>query len=220
MQNKEAIIIGATGLVGSHLLQRALDDARFSAVTLLGRRHCGREHPKLTEHLVDFSAPGDWEHLVQGDVLFLCLGTTRAKAGGKKAQYLVDHTYQFRVAEAAAKNGVHSLLLVSSAGARLNSPFFYMRMKAELERDIQALPIRRKVFIRPGALTGPRTERRTGEKVGVWLFRTLNRLGILRAHRPIHGDEVARALINASFAEEEGVHIHELQEVFVLSRQG
>ncbi len=220
MQKKEAIIIGATGLVGSHLLQRVLDDPRFSAVTLLGRRSCGTQHPRLQEHLVDFSAPKDWEQLVQGDVLFLCLGTTRAKAGGKKAQYLVDHTYQFRVAEAAAKNGVHSLLLVSSAGARLNSPFFYMRMKAELERDIESLPIPHKVFLRPGALTGPRVEKRSGENLGVWLLRGLNKLGVFRSHRPIHGDTVARALINASWDETEGLHIHELQEVFALSREG
>ena len=219
MENKKAIIIGATGLVGSHLLQRLLKDHRFTDITVLGRRSCGKQDPGLREHLVDFSDPESWTHLVQGDVLFLCLGTTRAKAGGKKAQYLVDHTYQLRVAEAAAKNGVHSLLLVSSAGARLSSPFFYMRMKAELERDIGSLSIPRKVFVRPGALTGPRTEKRRGENMGVWVLRSLNRLGILRKQRPIHGDEVARALVNASLDETKGLHVHELQEVFALSRQ-
>ncbi|MDR4987930.1 MAG: NAD-dependent epimerase/dehydratase family protein [Bacteroidales bacterium] len=217
MTQKHALLIGATGLVGSHLLKRLLDDERFASVTVLGRRTAGLQHPKLTEHIIDFSKPEAWAPLVQGDVLYLCLGTTRAKAGSKQAQYEVDYSYQFNMATVAVKNGVGSVVLVSSAGARHTSPFFYMRMKGELERDLSTLPFRHKVFIRPGPLTGPRSEDRRAENLGVAVISTINRLGLMKKYKPIHGDTVALAMINATFIQAQDKHIFEYSEVFRLA---
>ncbi|TVR38366.1 MAG: NAD-dependent epimerase/dehydratase family protein [Bacteroidia bacterium] len=214
---KKALLLGATGLVGKHLLQRLLDDPSYGTVVAFLRRPTGFKHSKLKEHIIDFDAPDKWQHLVEGDVLFLCLGTTRAKAGSKQAQYKVDHTYQYRFAEAASKNGVPTLLLVSSAGARLNARFFYMRMKAELERDIADLSIRNVVFVRPAGLTGARMEKRVGENIGVALMRLVNRFGIATKYRPIHADIVARAMLNAASEDTAGVNIFQLDEVFTLA---
>jgi uncharacterized protein YbjT (DUF2867 family) len=214
---KKALIVGATGLVGSHLVKLMLEDVRFGEVTVFVRRPTGINHPKLREHLVDFSRPTEWQHLVKGDVLCLALGTTRAKAGGKKAQYQVDHGYQFQFAAAATRNMVPVLVLVSSAGASTGSSFFYMRMKGQLEQDVRGLVFQRTVIIRPGALTGPREENRPAEKIGVAVIRLLNRIGIMRKMRPIHGNTVAKAMVNACFREETGVHIAELQKVFKLA---
>ncbi len=213
------MLIGATGLVGSHLLHQLLDHGHVDEVTVFLRRTTGIVHPKLTEHIIDFSRPRDWASRVKGDIIFLSLGTTRAKAGGKKAQYEVDHTYQYRFAAAAAENGMQTLVLVSSAGARLNSPFFYMRMKAELEKDIRKLSIEQKVFIRPGALTGPREEKRPAENFGIFLLRVITRLGFMRKYRPIHADTVARAMLNAALTEKPGVMTCEPNEVFELARK-
>ena len=217
MTTKHAIIIGATGLVGSHLLEQIIEDERFSGVDVFGRRSSNASHPKINEQIIDFEKPADWQHKLQGDVVYLCLGTTRAKAGGKKAQYVVDYTYQYEFAKAAAAAGVNMLVLVSSAGARLSSRFFYIRMKAELERDIRGLSFGQMVFIRPGSLTGPRREKRLAENFGVWVMRQLNRLGIARKYKPIHANTVAKAMINATFKSQQGVSIHELDEVFALA---
>ncbi len=216
---KNCILLGATGLVGSHLLKLLLDDQRVDAVRVFARRSTGIVHPRLSEHIIDFSRPEDWQHLVKGDTIFLSLGTTRAKAGGKKAQFEVDHTYQYRFASVAAGNGVNTLVLVSSAGAATGSPFFYMRMKALLEQDIRRLPIERMAFIRPGSLTGPRAEKRLLENFGVFVMRLINHLGILRKYRPIHAETVARAMINAALSAKPGVTTCELNEVFELAQE-
>ncbi len=216
---RKAIVAGATGLVGSFLLKQLLDDSRFGIVTALVRRSAGISHPRLQEHIIDFSDPGSWSHLVMGDVVFLSLGTTRVRAGSKNAQYRVDHGYQYHIACAAARNGVGTLVLVSSAGANRKSPFFYMRMKAELERDIAALGMERTVFLRPGSLTGPRQEKRTMENLGVWVLRMLNRLGLLRKMRPIHAKIVAKAMINAGVSAGSGISTYELEAVFGLAQQ-
>lgn len=214
---KNALLIGATGLVGSHLLQQLLDDSRFKSVTVFVRRSTEISHPKMKEHLIDFERPADWQHLVKGDVIFLALGTTLAKAGSKAAQYLVDYTFQYQFAKAASENGVPALVLVSSAGAGKKSGFFYMRMKADLERDIEKLPIKQQVFIRPGALTGPRQEKRTGERIGVGVLGLVNKLGMFWKYRPIHAWVVARAMINAALTQTSGVKIFELDRVFELA---
>ena len=92
-----AIVIGATGLVGSELVQQLLDDERFSLVKIFVRRSFGKQHPKLEEHIIDFDKIHEWGHLVSGDVLFSALGTTLKQAGGKEAQYRIDYNYQYDV---------------------------------------------------------------------------------------------------------------------------
>ena len=214
---KHALLIGATGLVGSHLLKLILDDDCFKSVAVFVRRSTGITHPRLKEHIIDFEKPLEWQYLVKGDVIFLALGTTLKKAGNKQAQYRVDHSYQYQFASMAALNGVPELVLVSSAGARQESWFFYMRMKAELERDIERLDFKKKVFIRPGALTGPRQEKRVGEHIGVAVLRLVNGIGLFRKYRPIHAGVVAIAMLNASLNEYKGLKLYELDEVFGLA---
>ena len=97
----EAVVVGATGLVGREIVALLLDDARYTRVRVLVRRATGVTHDKLDEHLVDFDAPASWTALVTGDVVFSALGTTLKAAGSKDAQYRVDHTYQLVTAQAA-----------------------------------------------------------------------------------------------------------------------
>ncbi|MEP6360979.1 MAG: NAD-dependent epimerase/dehydratase family protein, partial [Balneola sp.] len=61
---KKAILIGATGLVGSHVLQLLLSDERYESVKVLHRRSTGISHPKLTEHIIDFDDQESWKPLV------------------------------------------------------------------------------------------------------------------------------------------------------------
>lgn len=213
----KALVIGATGLVGRHLTLRLLDDPRFESVVVFSRRAIGMKHERLVEHIIDFDKPQSWHHLVTGDVLFSSLGSTLKKAGGKKQQFEVDYTYQYGFAKAASDHGVPTLVLVSSAGANPGSAFFYMRMKGQLERDVMKLPFRQLVLIRPGPLQGKRSETRRGEKAGVLLIRGLNRLGLFLRHKPIDGDLVARAMINASFGQRLGTDVYSLDELFVLA---
>ena len=53
---RTALIIGATGLVGSQLSNQLLNDARFDRVIAFGRRKTGSSHPKLDERVVDFES--------------------------------------------------------------------------------------------------------------------------------------------------------------------
>jgi uncharacterized protein YbjT (DUF2867 family) len=217
---KIANVLGATGLVGGHLVQLLLEDDRYSIVRIFVRRPTGLSHEKLEEHLVDFDKPNEWHHLLTGDDLFSCMGTTIKKAGSQEAQYKVDFTYPFEAAQAAAANGVQNYALVSSSGANPNSKFFYMRIKGELDRYVQGLSFSRIRIIRPSILKGERDEKRLGESIGVAAMGTMVRLApFLKRYGPIHGKVVAQALINSINREEkEACHIYEAKDVFTLGK--
>ena len=214
---KTAIIIGATGLVGSHLLQQLLSDSRYSKVLVLHRRSTGTEHLKLEEHIIDFDSPKKWSKLVQGDHLFSALGTTLAKAGSEEEQYKIDNTYQYNVARAAAQNNVSGYALVSSVGARSNSKNFYLRMKGELDEAVQNLGFKSLAIFRPSFLDGDREESRFGERIGIIFAKLFSWVPGIRKYRPIHAEIVAKAMINNLNSNQKHLNnIYESDKIFDL----
>ncbi len=213
---KKAIVIGGTGMLGSELVKLLLENQDFSEVVSMVRRASGVIHPKLNEQLIDFEKPEEWVNFVTGDVLFSTLGTTLAQAKTKEAQFKVDFTYQYTVAEIASKNHVPVYVLVSSAGADSKSAVFYSNMKGKLDDAVKALPFKVIAILRPGQLDGNRTENRTGEKMALSVVYALNKLGILRKYRPIQAADVAKAMITASNKSVSGTYT--LNEVHDLAR--
>ena len=195
---KKAVVIGGTGMVGAQLIDLLLKSPDFSEVVSLVRRASGVVHPKLKEQIIDFDKPEEWVNFVAGDVLFSTLGTTIANAKTKEAQFKVDFTYQYAVADIAAHNGVRNYVLVSSAGANPQSAVFYSQMKGKLDAAVKSLPFEYISILRPGQLDGSRTENRIGEKLSLAVMYGLIKIGILRKYRPIQAVEVAKAMIHAS----------------------
>ena len=191
---KTAIVAGATGLVGNHLLHQLLDDERYEKVVIFVRRKTGISYRKLVEHIVDFDKPQNWKDKVKGDVLFSAMGTTIKKAGSKAAQRKVDYSYQYEIAVAASQNGIRDYVLISSAGASPRSLIFYSRMKGELDRDVEKLDFQRVFILKPSVLTGNRQNRRAGEEIFSKILRRLQWIPGISKYRPIAGEDVARAM--------------------------
>ena len=203
-----ALLIGATGVTGRDLLQLLLGDSEVERVTIFVRRDPQITHPKLEVHLIDFDRKEQWSHLVKGDILFSCLGTTLKDADSKEAQWKVDHDYQYRFAEAARENGVGTLLLVSSMNASPKSPFFYARMKGELEEAVRKLGFPRLMIFRPPSLIRKGSDRAM-ERVGVKVIGFLNRLGLLRSMRPMPTERLAQAMLCAAKSDVSGYQLLE-----------
>jgi uncharacterized protein YbjT (DUF2867 family) len=215
---KTAIVIGATGLIGSHLTGQLLDNNHYRSIKVFTRRPVNLDDSKLESHIVDFENIESWQQLITGDELFSALGTTLKKAGGKEAQYKVDFTYQYNVAKAAAGNGVRKYLLVSSAGANAASNNFYLRMKGELDQKVSALPFQQVIIFKPSILAGKRGESRVLEEIGVSILNPVIRLlPFFKKYRPIEGEIVAAAMIKAAGIESEEIVVeYVLDEIFDL----
>lgn len=191
---KTAIIIGATGLVGSTLVTQICENPNYSKVVLLLRKPLNISHSKLIQEVIDFDNIDALK--VVGDDLFCAMGTTLAKAGSKEAQYKIDCTYPFEIGKIAKANGVKQYILVSSVGADFDSSNFYLRTKGDLEKKIQSLGFQNFVSVRPSMLLGDREESRLGEKIGKVFSNLLSPLlfGSLRKYHGIEASDVAKAM--------------------------
>lgn len=211
-----AIVLGATGLVGSQVLLSLLSDDRYRKVKVFHRRKTGIHHPKLEEHVIDFDHIEDWASELTGDELYSALGTTIKKAGSQEAQYTIDFSYQFETAKAAAAHGVSKFSLVSSAGANPSSKAFYARLKGELDEAVKNLPFDVITILRPSILEGDRNEERPGETIGKFLARFITKIPGLTKYRPIPAKTVAKGMIRSLHSCPMGYHIFELDEIFHL----
>lgn len=218
IRSKIAIVIGSTGLVGKKLVEQLISDSSISKIRLLQRRKSGINHEKVEEHIVDFDHVNSYEHLIKGDILFSCMGTTLKQAGSKEAQYKVDYTYQFEVAKQAAANGVLQYVLVSSANANAKSSIFYSRIKGELDEAAMRMDFEQILIIRPSVLIGEREQKRAGEEMGAKVIHVLAKIiPSLKKYRGIRAEEVAAAMIQASKRNtKEKTTIYTLDELFDL----
>lgn len=189
-----AIIVGATGATGKDLLEQILKDEAFTQVMVFVRRNIEIEHPKLVTHIIDFDEVEEWKHLVLGDVLFSCLGTTLKAAGSKEKQWRIDYDYQYQFAKVAKENGVKHYVLVSSAMANAQSQFYYIKMKGKLEEAVKALGFERLSIFNPPTLIRKNSDR-TGENISVKVFQFLGKFGLFTSQQPLPTEQLAQAML-------------------------
>ncbi|UFH36931.1 NAD(P)H-binding protein [Flavobacterium acetivorans] len=171
---KTALIIGSTGLIGSQLLNLLLESKDYNKVITFVKRDSGKQHPKLSQHIIDFDQPESYQELIVGDDFFCTIGTTIKKAGTKEAFKKVDFEYPQQFASFASKNKVKNFLLISSLGADETSGNFYLKTKGEIENVLKNSDFESVSILRPSLLLGNRQEFRLGERVAGIFMRTLS----------------------------------------------
>lgn len=197
------LLVGATGLVGRAVLNKALSDARIDRVVAPTRRPLA-VHPKLVNPVVDFarlSGNEDWA----ADAVICTLGTTRAKAGSAAAFRAVDYDLTLAVARIAKQRGATCFVLTSSMGANAKSPFLYMRTKGEIEHALTALAFSSLTIVRPGMIGGDRDEFRGSERLASVVLRIA--APILPGYYLSPATAIADALIEAAIAGQPGCHL-------------
>lgn len=222
MNEQTAVIIGASGLIGSHLLDQALQDDHFSLVRVLVRRKLEITHPKLQQEIVDFNKPDDYsKKFGKGDSIFCCVGTTQKKVKGDKAAYeKIDHDIPVNAARIGSGSGFKKFLIVSSVGADPSSSNFYLQLKGKTENDIKRFAFESISFFRPSMLLGKRNESRPFENLlqGGISFISSFLFGSLIKYHSIKARDVARAMIAESKQIQSGIHILDYKEIMKLIR--
>jgi uncharacterized protein YbjT (DUF2867 family) len=211
----KALIIGATGATGKHLVEVLLQDTDYTEVVIFVRHSSGMTDPKLTEVVTDFDKLENVAKFIAGDVWFSLLGTTLKTAGSKDKQWHIDYEIPSAFAEIARQNGVQKAVLLSAYGASTSSKVFYSKMKGSLEEKIGTLSFKQYIIFRPGLLLREKTDR-WGERISGHLLKFLTNLGLLRRFRPMPTFTLAQKLAKAPKSLAEGGHVIELNEIFNL----
>src|SRR5437868_444739 len=102
MNERTAVIIGASGLTGRNLVELILNDNYFITVRLLVRKLLPVAHVKLQQQLVDLQNIVDIQNKMgTGEAIFCCIGTTQKKVNGDKTEYeKIDHDIPVNAAQA------------------------------------------------------------------------------------------------------------------------
>jgi uncharacterized protein YbjT (DUF2867 family) len=212
---KKAILFGASGFVGSYLLDELLNDADYEKVMIVVRKNLNISHPKLETIIGNYHSLPDLKRNIVADEIFITLGTTRKNTPDKGEYYQTDHDYPVLAAKIAKEKGAKSVFVVTAVGANANSGIFYVKMKGEIERDIIALDFEHTHIFRPSMLMGNRKEHRPLEKTFIKIWSVINRIfiGKLNRYRGIDGAAVAKAMINAAKNQSEKVKIYYWKEM-------
>ncbi|WP_439605610.1 NAD-dependent dehydratase [Hydrogenophaga sp.] len=202
---KKLMLVGATGLVGGHVLQQALADPAVAQVVAPTRKSLV-PHAKLLNPLVDFERLPEDAEWWRVDAVVCTLGTTIRVAGSQAAFYKVDHDHPLEVAYLARRHGARAFALNSALGADVASRVFYSRTKGEIERDLQAVGYPSLTLVRPGLIGGQRQEARPAEQWAVRVSKLLQPL-LPRRYRVVPADRIAHHLLQAALAASPGVHV-------------
>ena len=202
---KQILLVGATGLVGGHVLQQALADPAVVRVIAPTRKSLV-PHAKLLNPLVDFERlpeDADWWAV---DSVICTLGTTIKVAGSQAAFYKVDHDHPLEVAYLARRHGARAYAFNSALGADAGSRVFYSRTKGETERDLQAVGFPSLSFVRPGLIGGARQQSRPAEQMAVQISKLVQPL-MPKRYRVVPAERIALHLLQAAMVAAPGVHV-------------
>ncbi len=215
MEKRNALIAGATGLVGTSLLKKLLADDQYEKVVIITRKSIDAKHPKLIQKQINFDTIESMKLDFQVDDVFCALGTTIKTAGSQDAFYKVDYTYVVNLGKWCVTNTVKRLFIVSAMGANAKSGIFYNRVKGEMETAVSQLNISQIGVFRPSLLMGDRKEKRGGEKIAQIVMGSLGFLfaGPLLKYKGIHADVVAMAMIKAAKVDKQGFTVYESGEM-------
>lgn len=209
----KTVLIGATGLIGSHILKQLLEDDQVSEIRVLVRRPFEATCSRIKVVTLDFANLKAYSEALQGcDTVFCSIGTTRSQTPDLNNYRKVDFDIPVNAARLSAGAGVNSFHLVSAVGANSNSSNFYLRMKGEVEETVSTMAIPGIVIYRPSLLLGKRNKPRVAEVVSGWIMKLFKPL-FPDKYKPIQASDVAGAMIRDAKSNIKGTHVFHYSEM-------
>ena len=169
------LLIGATGLIGTQLLNQCLVDDYIDSVVAPTRKPLERQHSKLANPLFKDIDDLDLEGF-EINTLLCCFGTTRKKAGSAQAFEEIETHFMQTLLIKAKKANIKNVIFVSSLGANPNSLIHYSRVKAMIEDFALNLGFESLYILRPSLLLGHRNEDRFLEGLSIKISKKLKPL--------------------------------------------
>lgn len=204
----KAIILGATGEVGSHVLDELLKSRSYKRVYVLGRSSIESlpQHLKMEKLVIDLEQPQVADAILQGADVFCAIGT-----GERQDFEKVDYGYAYGFAKLCAGK-VKSFNLVSAMGANSKTGYKYLQVKGRLEEDLLKLNLGTHRFYRPSMLIAPKRKNlEWSEAVWIKIFQVISPVlvGPMAGWKGIRPEQVARAMVQNALSENpQTVYLH------------
>ncbi len=195
---KTAIILGASGLTGSILLEKLIEDDRYDHIKLFSRSKIEISSKKVIQFVGDLLKLDQVKADFTADEVYCCIGTTSKKTPNKILYRAIDYGIPVHAAQLSKENNIPTFLVVSALGADKNSNIFYNKTKGEMEQDVLHQQIKNTFVLRPSLIGGERKESRILEKIGLVIFKIVQPLfiGKLEQYKITTAENIAKAMIH------------------------
>ena len=195
---KTALIYGSSGLIGSKLFNIIIENNKYELVKLFVRSPIENKNSKVKVIQTDFANLEKQKDMITGDDCFFCIGTTHKETPDKNEYRSVEYDIPIKVAQIAKSNSINSFVYVSSMGANPNSSSTYLKNKGQVEEELKKMNFLKLAVIRPSILLGNRKTFRLGERIGIFIMKSLSIffLGNLKKYKPIKVENVAKAMLS------------------------
>ena len=214
----KAIIAGASGLIGSNLVNILLEAPQYAEVLVLVRKELPIQHKKLVQLVINFDELEKHAAAITGHAVFSCLGTTKNQTPDEKQYRKIDHDYPLQLAQIAKQTGVEQFHVVTAIGADKNSSTFYLKLKGQLEDGLQKLGLKTLHIYQPSMLMGERERKHLLEQIATAVFKIIDPLliGGLKKYRSIKGSTVAHAMFKKSLESATGTFIYTSDKIHTI----
>jgi uncharacterized protein YbjT (DUF2867 family) len=170
-------------------------------------------HAGLEQVVIDFADLDRVADSLRADHVFCALGTTIRKAGSQEKFREVDQHYPCRLAEILRRNGARHFSVVSALGAHPSAPFFYSRVKGDMEASLRQMGWPSLAIFRPSLIAGERQESRPLERLSEHLLRFAP-----ATWRPVRASAIAAAMVATALRSPAGVTVVESRNIPAAAR--
>ena len=211
-------LFGPTGLIGNEIIKLLEDDSDFENINVVSRRPVELKSKRSILNIIDFKDFNSYLNVIDGsDVVLAAIGTTQSKVRFNKKKYReIDFDIISNAVKACKEKKVKHFSFVSSAGADINNKSFYLKLKGEIEKEVESKQLNSSTVYRPSLLLGNRKENRFGEKIAQILIPLISFL-FPNNYKPIKASDVAKAMVTEAKKIEPGFKIYHYRDILKLS---
>lgn len=195
---KTAILLGATGLTGSLLLQKLINDKNYTSIKLFSRKKIEGLPLKVTQYIGNIIDLESFKSDFTADEVFCCIGTTLKKTPNKDVYRSIDYGIPTKAAKLSKENNIATFMVISALGASSKSALFYNKLKGEMEETVLSFGIKNTYIFQPSYIQGNREENRPMERLYDVIFPALSLffIGSLKKYKMIKATTIADAMYN------------------------
>ena len=222
---RRAILLGATGAVGSALVRELLAAPGWIEVTILIRRPTDRFDALVgRDKLVVHVTPMDRVETVAAGtgrgatIAFSTLGVGQPRKVSREELWNVDVGLTAMFAQGCRSAGVIHFSLLGAVGADPRSRSYYLKIKGKAEKAVAVQHFKRASFFRPSLLVTPEIRYGLQDRITQAVFPQISRFLPARWHE-VRVEDLARAMrLNAERPPVAPLEVLEYPEIEALLR--